>query len=324
MYKNSTNISSKGTLQLGFCSIDGTTGNQSSSYHAVTFAASVIIAISSPVAVAGNTSIMATIWRNASLRKPSHIFLCGMALADLYTGLVTQPFTAAFQLICLDPIEGVPKKLAFKRYALAISAGAGSYTMFLTLLFVMLMSIERWLYMTHRSLLTARRSCFIVVVVSLLLFPLAIFRCLTILNIAKSPYDVTREVSFILLLSCLIVTPITYFKVFRIIRRHRQQVQDNLPTQNFGQPSINLAKYNKSVFSILFIIALLILGYLPFLFFVGLSFFYSYSELNLLLKISVMVSFFPSSLNPILYIWRMKDIRNGVRQLMKELFCCSK
>ena len=267
---------------------------------------------------------MATIWKNASLRTPSYILLCGLALTDLYTGLITQPFTVAFQLLCLDSIKGVAKQLAFKRYALAFSAGAGSYTMHLTLLLIMLMSVERWLYMTHhRSLLTVCRSCFIVAVLALLLLPVAVLRCVSILKIASSPYDVTKEISFILLLSCLIVTPFTYFKVFWIIRRHRRQVQDNRPTQNFGQPSINLAKYNKSVFLILSIIALPLLGYLPFLVFVVLSFLYNYSELNLVLKTAVMVSFFPSSLNPILYIWRMKDIRDGVRQLIKELFCCS-
>ena len=300
MYKNASNFSSPGPLS--FCSIDGTTRNHSSSYYAVTFATSVIIVILSPVTVGGNILIMATIWKNASLRTPSYILLCGLALTDLYTGLVTQPFTVAFQLLCLDSMARVPKQLAFKRYALAISAGAGTYTMYLTLLLIMLMSVERWLYMTHRSLLTVRRSCFIVAIVSLLLLPVAVLRCLSILNIANSPYDVTREISFILLLSCLIVTPITYFKVFRIIRRHRQQVQDNRPTQSFGQPSINLTKYNKSVFSILLIIALLLLGYLPFLIFVSLSFLYSYSELNLVFKTAVMVSFFPSSLNPILYL----------------------
>ena len=327
MYKNATNFSSPGPLS--FCSIDGTTRNHSSSYYAVTFATSVIIAILSPVALGGNILIMETIWKNASLRTPSYILLCGLALTDLYTGLVKPPFTVAFQLLCLDSIEGVARQQAFKRYALAISAGAGSYTMHLTLLLIMLMSVERWLYMTHhRSLLTVRRSCFIVAVLSLLLLPVAVLRCVSILKIASSPYDVTKEISFILLLSCLIVTPITYFKVFRIIRRHRLRVQDNRPKkstkrQNFGQPYINLAEYNKSVFSILSIIALLLLGYLPFLVFVLLSFLYSYSELNLVLKTAVMVSFFPSSLNPILYIWRMKDIRDGVRQLIKELYCCS-
>ena len=237
MYNNATNFSSPGSLS--FCSKDGTTRNHSSSYYAVTFATSVIIAILSPVAVGGNILIMATIWKNASLRTPSYILLCGLALTDLYTGLVTQPLTVAFQLLCSDSIEGVAKQLAFKHYALAISAGAGNYTMYLTLLLIMLISVERWLYMTHRSLLTVRRSCFIVALVSLLLLPVAVLRCLRILNIASSPYDITREISFILLLSCLIVTPITYFKVFRIIRRHRRQVQDNRPTQNFGQPSIN-------------------------------------------------------------------------------------
>ena len=47
--------------------------------------------VSSPVAVVGNALIIATIWRNSSLRTPSYIFLDGIAITDFFTGLITQP-----------------------------------------------------------------------------------------------------------------------------------------------------------------------------------------------------------------------------------------
>ena len=63
-----------------------------------------------------------------------------------------------------------------------------------------------------------------------------------------------------------LTTFVTYFKVFRIIRQHKQQLQGNQSSQNFGQPAINLAKYKKSVVSILFILALLSICFLPVIF----------------------------------------------------------
>ena len=52
------------------------------------------------------------------------------------------------------------------------------------------------------------------------------------------------------------ITSFAYFKVFRIICHHQQQVQTNVPPQNFGQLAINLAKYKKSVVTILYISSL--------------------------------------------------------------------
>lgn len=52
--------------------------------------------VSSPVAVVGNALIIATIWRNSSLRTPSYIFLDGIAITDFFTGLITQPAFIAY------------------------------------------------------------------------------------------------------------------------------------------------------------------------------------------------------------------------------------
>ncbi len=131
---------------------------------------------------------------------------------------------------------------------------------------------------------------------------------------------VLQSVSFIILLFCFIATPIAYFKVFKIIRRHQQQVNDS--SQNFGQLAINLAKYNKSVLTILYILALLFLSVLPLLLFVGLLLFkFNPLDLQLVFLIAIMSSFLSSSLDPLIYLWRMNDIRNEVRQLLNQVLC---
>lgn len=66
-----------------------------------------------------------------------------------------------------------------------------------------------------------------------------------------------------ILLLCVIVTSIAYFKIFRIISRHQQQIHANVIAQSFAQQPINFAKYKKSVFAILYILVVFYLGYLP-------------------------------------------------------------
>ena len=59
------------------------------------------------------------------------------------------------------------------------------------------------------------------------------------------------EISF-----CFRGTVLAYFKVYRIIRRHYNQIQGSGLFQNFSPPSIDLAKYNKPVASMLCILLL--------------------------------------------------------------------
>lgn len=297
------------------CHLEGVARKQS----AVTLSASVIVAILSPVAVVGNTLIMATIWKNQSLRTPSYIFLCFLAFTDLCTGLVTQPFHIAAELICLDNSQAVQEHISFLLYARAIAEGSGTYFSSLTLILITLMSIERWLHMSRRSLLTVRRSCVIIIVIMLLLIPVVVFRVLNLLN--NTPRFLSNAMLFIILLFCLITTSISYYKVFRIIRRHQQQVQAYEPPQNFGQPAIDLAKYKRSVFSILYILGVFYISYLPFIVFIGLSFSYNHSDLELVFIMSLVFLFLSSALNPLIYLWRMNDIRNGVKQLLRQVLC---
>lgn len=181
------------------------------------------------------------------------------------------------------------------------------------------MSIERWLHMTRRSLLTVRRSSFIVASMMVVLIPMAAVRFTHILKQISDP--VWTTVSFVIFLFFILTTSIAYFKVFKIIRRHQLQVTANESSQNFGQPAINLAKYKKSVFTILYILALLFASVLPLLVFVGLSLFSNHSDPNLIFQIALTFLFLSSSLNPLMYLWRMTDIRNGVRQFLKHLLC---
>jgi len=179
------------------------------------------------------------------------------------------------------------------------------------------MSIERWLHMTRLSLLTVRRSCFIVAVSSLLLIPVVVFRLWHVFN--KTTGLVSNFSLLILLLLCLFTTPISYCKVFRIIHRHQKQIHPNGSSQNFGQLAFNLAKYKKSLVFILYVLGVFYISFLPFLIFVGLSFRYQYCELELVFHISLLFLFLSSSINPLIYLWRISDIRNGVKQLLKEL-----
>ena len=95
----------------------------------------------------------------------------------------------------------------------------------------------------------------------LLPIPLAVHR---VLFITMGTHLLAFDIYFIsILLFCLLVTSVAYFKVIRIVRHHQQQIQAHELSHNFGQPSIDFAKYKRSVMSILYIMIVFYVGYLP-------------------------------------------------------------
>ena len=277
-------------------------------FQAVALLSSVIISISSPVAVAGNALVLAAIWKNPSLRTPSYVILSGLSFTDLMTGLVTDPLLIVIDVDCLQG----EKTIIQQRNVLLAAAIYGSYFIYLTVLLIVLMSVERWLHMTRRSLLNVRRCYLIVAVISLVLLLVVLF------SYWMSKGSSILIMYVIIFLLCAVLISFSYFKVYRIIRRHQQQVHAN---QNFGQPAINLEKYKKSVYTILYILGVFYISYLPFSISVGLFIVFKTEELALAIKVSTLSLLIASSFNPLIYIWRMHTIRNEVKYLLRRVLC---
>ena len=146
--------------------------------------------------------------------------------------------------------------------------------------------------------------------------PPVVFR---VLEFDKYNYSNGMRVATIsTLLACYLTTSFAYFKVYRIIRSHQQQVQANAVSQNYAQHAINLAKYKKSVITMLFILALLAFCFIPFVVSSGIIVSQDQQRIETVVAddMSVVLIFLTSTLNPGLYLWRMNDIRHGLKQLL--------
>ena len=168
--------------------------------------------------------------------------------------------------------------------------------------------------MSRRSLVTTRRGCLTVVILLLIPVPSVVY---CVLWTAYGRYETTTEIMIItVLLSSYLTTSFACFKVYRIIRHHQQQVQANETSRNFGKQVIDLVKYKKSVASLLYIVVLLSFCFIPYVLIAAVKLSLEDSlGIDLAQSFSVVLVFLSSSLNPGLYLWRMKDIRNGVKRL---------
>ena len=131
MVNNTTETPSNYFLRL--CSFDGD-AVITSAFNSVTVSISIVIALLSPIAVAGNSLILAAIWKSPSLRAPRYILFGGLAFADLCTGLVSQPFCAAAEFICLEEPRKIEDKLTFLVFAKLIVASFSTYFLGVTVL----------------------------------------------------------------------------------------------------------------------------------------------------------------------------------------------
>ena len=293
---NDTNRSIPSTLS---------TGASADVPDSILVAIHVIIAVLSPVAIVGNAVVLTAIWKRSFQRTPFHILLSVLGFSDLCTGIATS-------------IMSIPYLYnhTFETAESAIGILCETYLMSLTILVITLMSIERWLHMTRRSLVTSPRGCLIAAVSLVVPIPFTVLLAICFFN-ESFKLEAGTAIG-VYLLSCYLATTVAYFKVFRIIRQHQQQIRENQSCQSVGQPAIELAKYKKSLLSILYILVLFSFSFLP----VAVMLFLLV-KLNKSVEtwepyhVSLVFLFLSSSLNPGLYIWRMKDIRDGV----KSLFC---
>jgi len=109
-------------------------------------------------------------------------------------------------------------------------------------------------------------------------------------------------------------------KISRFLRRHLAQIQAQ---QQSAQPTINMPRYKKSVNTMYYITGAFILCYCPLLFTqttlmvtrkTGIERFIAETLSEILLMLN-------SLLNPVIYFWRIHEMRNAVVQLMRSVRC---
>ena len=116
---------------------------------------------------------------------------------------------------------------------------------------------------------------------------------------------------------CFLLTVLAYFKVFQIIRLHQSQVQTN-------QNAFDNQKYRKSVFTILYILGIFLLSYVPYLcclLVASITGGFRSKSLVAAMVVCAVIVFSSSFLNPLLYYWRIKEIRESVRSIIRNVCC---
>ena len=262
----------------------------------------------------GNTLILVALHKESSLHPPSKLMYRCLATTDLCVGLFFQPLAATHWMSVLH------EDWSLCRYAHDASFITGYTSCSVSLLTLTAISVDRLLALLlglrYRQVVTLKRTYIVV----------ATFWVVS--GVAALCYIKDPRITFwygdIVIPSCLVISIASYTKIFRGIRNHHNQVQNHAEQVQPSQPNaLNMARYRKAVYGALWVQLALVVCYLPFMI---VSALFIHRRLNssqfFAWEMTGVVVSFNSTLNPFLYCWKISEVRQAVKQTIRQALCC--
>jgi len=258
-----------------------------------------------------NTVTIHAIRRTSTLPTTLRTLLLSLAVSDVGVGLLGQPWYISLLVKLLqqsDPGCNTYKGFLVVSALFAIASFCG----------VVAISVDRflaiYLHLRYQELVTHKR----VVAVVIFIWVLSLFVSLMILWV---PLYFSSVLVMILVAVGLFVTAVVYTKIYFAVQRHKNQIhalQVQQPTEN--EEISNLANAVKSAFGIFYVFLVFLLCYLPSL--IGIAVYEINGPsipLNKVVLFSRTLVYLNSSLNPVIYCWKLRHIRHSITNILRNM-----
>lgn len=278
-------------------------------------------AFSSITACIGNVLILVALYKVTSISPPTKILFVSLAVTDLLTGLILQPL-----LVVHGIITSVIISTNLSYFSEQVNSVLGFILTTLSILTSTAISVDRLLALVlglvYRNVVTLRRVRVIVICIWLLSCMLGGWRCTTVAA------DLAKLVFLVVVGLCFITSIASYIKIYSLLYRHRRQVHGyfkRAQQQSNRTAQLNEARFKKTVSSIAWIQFTLILLFIPCIVVAILwinKIIPSGIPGAILFRVSFSVFYLNSSLNPILYVWKIREVKKIVKADLMKLKCC--
>ena len=258
--------------------------------------------------IVGNAVILHAIRKSQDLHSPSFILLGCLAASDLLVGAICQPFFGAYKIAEL--VENFSAYCTLRMFQ-SISSWITSGVSLLTLTAA---SLDRLLALTlhlrYNAIVTVRR-------VFQTVFALWIG---TITGVMLRFWIRTGWTIFplVTLLLTFVVTILSTSKLFQIVRRHQRRINEqNVAGLNLQTNTVTVLKCRKSAVTVLYVYGLFLIFYLPFCVTMIMETIIGYTKtVKIVYDYVTTAVFINSFLNPIVYCWRIREIRRAVKNTL--------
>ena len=258
--------------------------------------------------------------KTSSLPKPLKTLLLSLAVSDLSVGLLAQPLYIALLAMGLEQTNQNNTTYKITFILSFIIATLLAYASFLG---VLALTVDRFLaihlHLRYQEFVTHKR------VVAVVISIMVLSSFLSFLPLRILPYYWVTIFTSIEII-CLAFNTIFYCKIYSTVRRHRNQIQSLQVQQDEGQNRemmANFARLAKFAVGTFYVYLVFLLCYLPHIC-VKMAVIISGSNTTtwLLFRYTWTMVFLNSSVNPLIYCWRMKQIRPAVINILKNIFRC--
>ncbi|XP_078347756.1 beta-4C adrenergic receptor-like [Oculina patagonica] len=260
----------------------------------------------------GNALILAALRRESSLHPPSKLLLRSLATTDLFVGLIAEPFFLTFL------ISVVNEHWDICRYVTVANFIINPTLCGVSLLTLTAISVDRLLALLlglrYKQVVTLKRTYVIVITVWVVSTTISAMYFL-------NPF--INSLCIIIVISlCLVTSIFSYTKIFLKLRHHQIHLQDQAQQPN----ELNIARYRKAVSTALWLQLTVAACYLPGGVVEALltsDDYYLSSSVHLAWCYTLTIVNLNSSLNPILYCWKIDEVRQAVKDTIRQVLCCS-
>ena len=263
----------------------------------------------------GNILILIALRKVTSIHPPTKLLFQCLAITDLGVGLISQPLMATLILL-VDNTDMKILNIMFSHLFSSLSLTFCGVSVFASTALSVDRLLALFLGLRYRHVVTLKRiravlACGCLAVLLIMLF--WTFRPKT-----------ARIIITICLTLCLIISPFSYTKIVLRLRQYQSSARDNVQQRrtNTGGNPLNLDRYKRTVVSIALVQLALFICYFPFLIVRTVNHLKDIHRGVYLLSYfhtSTLV-FLNSSLNPFLYCWRIKEVRQAVKATIRR-FC---
>ena len=237
--------------------------------------------------------------------------LLSLAVSDVGVGFLVQPFYISLL------VKGLQQNIAacntYKAFDVMV-------VLFSTASFcgVVAISVDRslaiHLHLRYQELVTHKR----VVAVVISIWVLSAFVSSMVLWVPPDNRPLVLSIGTVI---GLLLTTLIYIRIYLAVRRHKNQIQA-LQAQHAAQTGeiANFTSLIKSAVGIFYVYLVFLVCYLPiFISMAALIIYGLNTALNRSLLFSCTLIFLNSSLNPVIYCWKMRHIRHSIVDILRKM-----
>ena len=268
-------------------------------------------------AILGNILILVALHKDSSLHPPSKLLYRCLAITDLFVGLISEPSIALYYALL-----GTEHWLNYCFYIAAIGTVSFTILSAVSLLTMTAISVDRLLALLlglrYRQVVSLCRVRALVIsfwIISITFASMSFWNLL-----------IAKGYNFALILLCILISAFCYSKIFLSLRHRQAGVQDQLHQgrPNGGAVPLNIARYRKTVSTAVWVQVTLVACYLPYGIAAAVVTIYRVSPtLDIIWICTTTLVSINSSLNPILYCYKIREVRQEVKNMIRQCLCLS-